>query len=127
MSRILGLLVGALFIDQLFHSHHVFALELTAKTTLERLGALLFGGIMTILFYYVCCKYFPSSFFHGVIVASGFFASFDIIVFHWIFKLHRLTYGPEVNIIEPLLVVAGFIMFSYGITRERKNIQKQHV
>ncbi|WP_096200605.1 hypothetical protein [Bacillus sp. FJAT-45350] len=122
MNRMIGFLFGILYIDLLFHSSHAYAIELTATTTLQRLGALLFAGVATIIFYYFCRKFFPLSFFHGVIVASGFFASFDIVVIHWIFQLHRLTYGPEVYILEPLLVIIGILMFLYGIKKEREVI-----
>src|SRR6266496_6714589 len=47
-----------------------------------------------------------SSFFHGFLVAVGVFLSIDIVVVHWIFRLHRVTAGPEANVIEPILVAA---------------------
>ena len=119
LNRMLGFLMGILSMDLLFHTRYVFAIELGATTTGERMGSLLFGAVMTLFFYYLCKKFFPVSFFHGVLAASGFFASFDIMVFHWIFKLHRLTYGPEVNVIEPFLVVVGIAMLVYAIYKER--------
>ncbi|WP_078429152.1 hypothetical protein [Alkalihalobacterium alkalinitrilicum] len=120
MRRILGFLIGVLYTDWLFHTRHVYALELTATTTLERIGVLAIGGGATILFFILCRKFFPISFFHEVIAASGFFASFDIVVFHWIFNLHRLTNGPEADLIEPILVLIGIILFIYGIQKEKK-------
>ncbi|WP_096186116.1 hypothetical protein [Evansella halocellulosilytica] len=119
MNKWLSFIVGILFVDLLFHSGHAYAIGLKATTLFERLSALLFTLILTILFYYLCRKFFSNSFFHGVLFSSGFFASFDIIVVHWIFQLHRLTHGPEANILEPFLVVVGITMMIYAITRER--------
>ncbi|OLO28186.1 hypothetical protein BTR23_18065 [Alkalihalophilus pseudofirmus] len=81
MRRILGFLIGVLYTDWLFHTRHVYALELTATTTLEWIGALAIGGGATILFFTLCRKFFPISFFHGVIAASGFFASLISLYF----------------------------------------------
>lgn len=125
LARLLGFLIGVLYTDWLFHTGQVLAFELEATTMGERLGALTFGGGATILFYIICAKLFSLSFFYGVIAASGFFASFDIVVFHWIFQLHRITAGPEADIIEPILVVLGVIMLLYGIKKENKNSSKQ--
>ncbi|MDQ0253432.1 hypothetical protein J2S74_000804 [Evansella vedderi] len=123
MSRFIGFLIGVLYMDWIFHSRHVYAFELAATTTAERLGALAFIGLGTILFFIFCAKFFLASFFHGVLAAAGFFASFDIVVIHWIFQLHRLTAGPEANVIEPILVVVGIILFIYAIKRERGLVQ----
>jgi hypothetical protein len=59
-----------------------------------------------------------SSFFHGFLVAVGVFLSLDIVVVHWIFRLHRVTAGPEANVIEPILVAAGVAFVIYGLRRE---------
>ncbi|MEB1805836.1 MAG: hypothetical protein LPK26_00750 [Bacillaceae bacterium] len=115
----IGIFVGFLYTDWLFHTQHVHAFEMTATTTVERLSALAFGGAGTILFFIICRKVFSLSFFHGVLAASGFFASFDIVVFHWLFRLHRLTYGPEADIIEPILVVIGIILLVYAVRKEK--------
>lgn len=119
-SRFIGFLIGILYIDWLFHSRDVYAFGFAATTTGERLVALLFAGLGTIVFFMICAKFFLASFFHGVIAASGFFASFDIVVIHWFFKLHRLTYGPEADIIEPILVIVGILLLIYSIKKERK-------
>jgi uncharacterized membrane protein len=62
-----------------------------------------------------------SSFFHGFLVAVGVFLSLDIVVVHWIFRLHRVTAGPEANIIEPILVAAGVAFVIYGLRQERRS------
>jgi len=62
-----------------------------------------------------------SSFFHGFLVAVGVFLSLDIVVVHWIFGLHRVTAGPEANVIEPILVAAGIGFVIYGLRRERRS------
>ncbi|MCL7747696.1 hypothetical protein [Halalkalibacter alkaliphilus] len=124
MSRLIGFLIGVLYTDWLFHTDNVNAFGFAATTTGERIGSLLFAGGVTVVFYIVCAKLFSSSFFHGVIAASGFFASFDIVVIHWIFELHRLTHGPEADIIEPILVVIGIILLVYGIKKEKKSIRQ---
>ncbi|MDQ0221354.1 hypothetical protein ELQ35_15700 [Peribacillus cavernae] len=64
---------------------------------------------------------FSRSFFQGFIEAAGLFLSFDIIVFHWVFQLHRITNGTEANWLGPILVVFGSIFVWYGIKRERQN------
>jgi Predicted membrane protein (DUF2243) len=61
-----------------------------------------------------------SSFFNGFLVAVGVFLSIDIVVVHWIFRLHRVTAGPEANIIEPILIAAGVAFVIYGLRRERR-------
>jgi len=62
-----------------------------------------------------------SSFFHGFLVAVGVFLSIDIVVVHWIFRLHRVTAGPEASVIEPILVAAGVAFVIYGLRRERRS------
>ncbi|WP_078593372.1 hypothetical protein [Evansella clarkii] len=123
MARWVAFLAGALYIDFLFHSGYAHGFGFEATTMAGRLGALFFVLIVTLLVYYISYKFFPPSFFHGVIFASGFFASFDIIVIHWVFQLHRLTYGPEVVVLEPLLVIAGIAMIIFSVKRE-KNLQE---
>lgn len=120
MSRWIAFILGVFYIDILFHTTHAHALGFEATTIQERLWALFFVLLVTLLVFYICMKVFPPSFFHGVIFASGFFASFDIIVIHWIFQLHRLTEGPEANVLEPILVVMGIGMIIFAILREKK-------
>jgi hypothetical protein len=50
----------------------------------------------------------------------GIFLSFDIVVFHWVFRLHRITSGPEANVIEPILVLIGIGFVAYGLTHEKR-------
>ncbi|SDO19266.1 hypothetical protein [Alkalicoccus daliensis] len=112
--------LGVFYVDFLFHSSGAKAFGFEAETLPERLWALFFVLVMTLAFYYITLRFFPPSFFHGVIFASGFFASFDVVVIHWVFQLHRLTDGPEANIIEPVLVVIGIIMMFYALKKENK-------
>lgn len=51
----------------------------------------------------------------------GVFLSIDIVVVHRIFRLHRVTAGPEANAIEPILVAAGVAFVIYGLRRERRS------
>lgn len=48
------------------------------------------------------------------------FLSVDMALFHWIFRLHRLTSGPEADILEPILVLVGIGFVVYGLARERQ-------
>jgi hypothetical protein len=66
-------------------------------------------------------RFGSSSFFHGFLVAVGVFLSLDIVVVHWIFRLHRVTAGPEANVIEPILVAFGVGFVIYGLRRERRS------
>ncbi len=125
LARFISYFFGVIYVDLLFHQYQAQAFGFPAQTTGERLGVLAFAGAVTLLFYFISWRFFPPSFFHGVLIASGFFATFDIIVIHWIFHLHRLTYGPEAFIIELLLVITGFGMLAYGLIRERKTILEE--
>jgi uncharacterized membrane protein len=56
---------------------------------------------------------------NGFLVAIGTFLSFDMILFHWVFQLHRLTSGPEANVLEPFFVLLGVVFIVIGLRRER--------
>ena len=80
--RIIGAIVGFFVVDFFFHVIDALAFGLKAETGVERIGAVGVGilvlGILIAFFY----RFFPRSFFHGFIVATGLFLSFDIVVFH---------------------------------------------
>ena len=69
-------------------------------------------------------RFYSRSFFHGFMVSAGVFLSFDIVVLHWVFKLHRITNGPEADIIEPLFVLIGVGMIAYGLINEKRQSSK---
>jgi uncharacterized membrane protein len=111
--------VAAFFVtDFFFHIIEAFAAGLKADTPLERIGAVLCGITVLLILMAVFHKFFSRSFFNGFTVAVGLFLSFDIVVFHWIFQLHRITNGPEANWLEPVLVVIGIIFVTYGVKKE---------
>ncbi|WP_066048706.1 DUF2243 domain-containing protein [Robertmurraya korlensis] len=117
--RILGAIAGFFTVDFLFHIIDALAFGMKANTAPERIGAVGFGILILLILMTLFYRFFSKSFFHGFIVATGLFLSFDIVVFHWIFQLHRITSGPEANWLEPLFVVGGTCLLLYGIRRER--------
>jgi uncharacterized membrane protein len=119
--RLLGLVLGFLFTDQWVHLMKTYAFGMAATTTGERLGAILIGIVLLLIILIFIRAVFSSSFLNGFIVATGLFLSFDIVVFHWIFQLHRITNGQEANILEPVFVVCGIAILWYGWKKERKN------
>jgi uncharacterized membrane protein len=116
--RILGVIFGFIISDFIFHLVKSSAAGLKAETEGERIGAVLFGMLILLILMFIAHLIFSKSFIQGFIVATGLFLSFDIVVFHWIFQLHRITNGPEANWLEPILVVSGIIFIWYGIRRE---------
>lgn len=104
----------------LFHSLKVSAMGVQLDSMSERLGAIGFGLVMLALFMILFKKLFSESFFNGFLVATGLFLSFDIVVFHWLFGLHRITSGPEANWLEPLFVLCGTLVIFFGVIKERK-------
>ncbi|MCA1035304.1 MULTISPECIES: hypothetical protein [Bacillaceae] len=122
--RLLGIIIGIIAADNLFHLIDAFAYGLKAETSMERIGAVFFGvcvlGILMLIFH----RLFTAAFFNGFTAATGLFLSFDIAVFHWIFQLHRITNGPEANWLEPLFVIGGSFLVWYGIKRERMGVRE---
>ncbi|SFA70088.1 MULTISPECIES: DUF2243 domain-containing protein [unclassified Bacillus (in: firmicutes)] len=118
--RTLGFTTGYFMTGFLFHGLKVSAMGVQLDSMSERLGAIGFGLIMLALFMILFKKLFSESFFNGFLVATGLFLSFDIVVFHWIFGLHRITSGPEANWLEPLFVVSGSLVIFLGVIKERK-------
>jgi hypothetical protein len=117
--RLFGAILGFFAVDFLFHLIDALAVGMKAETGVERIGAVGVGVIVLLLLIVLFYRFFSKSFFHGFIVATGLFLSFDIVVFHWIFQLHRITSGPEANWLEPIFVVTGTILVIYGIKKEK--------
>lgn len=91
---------------------------LKAETMGGRIGAVGVGVAILLVLMAVVRKVFAPAFFNGFVVACGLFLSFDIVVFHWVFALHRLTNGPEADWLEPVFVVFGCLLLTYGVRRE---------
>jgi hypothetical protein len=105
----------------------MLALATVAPTTMGgRIAVVLLGVAILILTLLGARRLYPPSFFRGFVVAVGIFLSFDIVVFHWLFKLHRITAGPEANVIEPILVAAGVGFVAYGLRHEPRSSAAPH-
>jgi hypothetical protein len=102
----------------------VHAMGLEAETSTQRIGAILLGALVFIMFMLHCHRRFTKSFFNGFIVSTGLFFSFDIVVFHWVFNLHRITSGSEADILEPILVLIGIIFLVLGLRNESHDVRK---
>ncbi|MFD0049674.1 DUF2243 domain-containing protein [Actinomycetes bacterium NPDC127524] len=103
-----------------FHSIHAHAMGIKLESMGGRLGAVGTGIVILIILAIFIERVFSRSFFHGFLVSTGLFLSFDIVVFHWLFGLHRITNGPEANWLEPIFVVCGTITMFFGIRKEWK-------
>ncbi len=91
------------------------------ETMAGRIAVVLLAvAILILTSYWRSASARPRSF-TGFLVAVGIFLSIDIVVVHWIFRLHRVTAGPEANVIEPILVAAGLGFVIYGLRRERRS------
>jgi hypothetical protein len=99
-------------------STNAFAWELKPETMGERIGAVGLGVIILLFILLFIYKRYHSSFFHGFIAAIGLFLTVDNILFHWVFQLHRVTSGPEANVLEPLFVIAGVGLVYYTWKKE---------
>jgi len=82
------------------------------------LGSVAIAVILFVFLAYLAFRFFSRSFFHGFIVAGGLILSFDIVLLHWIFQLHRITSGPEADVLEPLFVLCGIALAIIGVKRE---------
>nr|WP_255570483.1 DUF2243 domain-containing protein [Cohnella sp. CFH 77786] len=102
-----------------------FAAGIKADTPAERIGAVFFGITVLMILMAVFRKFFSRSFYNGFTVSTGLFLSFDIVVFHWMFQLHRITNGPEANWLEPLFVITGIVFVIYGVKQERSPINNR--
>jgi uncharacterized membrane protein len=101
-----------------------FGSGLADAPMIGRIAEVALGAIVLIGSLAASRRFYSRSFFHGFMVSSGIFLSFDIVVFHWLFKLHRVTPGPEANIIEPLFVLAGIGFIAYGLINEKRRSGK---
>jgi len=118
-----GMAVGGLATQQLFHLSEAVAFTLKATTMLERLGSVLVAVVLFVVLAYLAFHFFSRSFFHGFIVAAGLILSLDIVLLHWLFQLHRITNGPEADVLEPLFVVCGIALTIIGVKRESAAMQ----
>jgi uncharacterized membrane protein len=119
VKRLLGFITGYMVTSLYFHSMKAYAMGVQLETAIERIGAVATGLVILGLLMVLFKKIFSASFFHGFLVATGLFLSFDIVVFHWFFQLHRITSGPEANWLEPLFVVFGTGLLIYGVKKEK--------
>jgi hypothetical protein len=103
-------------------STSAFAWELKAETIGERIGAVFYGVTILIIILLIIYKRYNSSFFNGFLAAIGLFLTVDNILFHWVFQLHRVTNGPEANVLEPLFVAAGIGLVYYTWRKEQQLI-----
>jgi hypothetical protein len=100
----------------------MFLLATVAPATMSgRIAVVLLGVAILILTLVGARRLYPPSFFRGFVVAVGIFLSFDIVVFHWLFRLHRITAGPEADVIEPILVAAGVGFVVVGLRGESRS------
>ncbi|MGG3466914.1 DUF2243 domain-containing protein [Neobacillus pocheonensis] len=117
--KLLGAIIAFFLTDFLFHLIDALAFGMKADTAGERIGAVFFGICVLLILMAIFHRFFSKAFFNGFTVATGLFLSFDIVVFHWIFQLHRITNGPEANWLEPLFVLAGIVLVCFGISKEK--------
>jgi hypothetical protein len=97
-------------------------LATVAPTTMGgRIAVVLLGVAILLLTLMGARRWYPPSFFRGFAVAVGIFLSFDIVVFHWLFRLHRITAGPEADVIEPILVAVGVGLVAVGLRGESRS------
>lgn len=106
--------------SQMTHMRAAFAFALKATTQEERIAAVLLGVIILMAAMFAFRRLFGDEFYNGFMVSSGLFLSFDIVVFHWIFQLHRITSGPEANILEPIFVLFGLALLMFGVRGARR-------
>jgi hypothetical protein len=92
---------------------------LGVTTMAGRIAVLALGAAVFIACLEIARRYYSRAFFHGALVCTGVFLSFDVVVFHWVFRLHRVTDGPEADVIEPLAVLIGIVFVTYGLKREK--------
>jgi uncharacterized membrane protein len=119
-SRKVGAAAGGIMTYEMNHVSEALAFGLKATTLAERLGSVLLGVAVLFATMFAARHVFGKPFFHGFVVSAGVFLSFDIVLFHWLFQLHRITSGPEADILEPLFVLLGVAMITFGITQERR-------
>lgn len=120
LQRAAGVFLGYAFAELSLHAARASAYGLQAETLAGKLGALAFGVAALAGCILWMKRRFPPSFYRGFIVSTGLFFSFDIVAFHWVFGLHRITDGPEANVLEPILVAIGVLLLVRGLRAEVK-------
>jgi xanthine/uracil permease len=120
LQRVAGVFLGYAFAELSLHAARASAYGLQAETLAGKLGALAFGVAALAGCILWMKRRFPPSFYHGFIVSTGLFFSFDIVAFHWVFGLHRITDGPEADVLEPILVAIGVLLLVRGLRAEVK-------
>ncbi|HZG75961.1 MAG TPA: hypothetical protein VEZ72_08895 [Paenibacillus sp.] len=118
LQRVAGVFLGYGFAELALHAARASAYGLQAETLAGKLGALAFGVAALVGCIAWMKRRFPPSFYHGFLVSTGLFFSFDIVAFHWVFGLHRITDGPEANVLEPILVAVGVVLLVRGLRAE---------
>ena len=99
----------------------IIALESLEPDTGEgRVAVVLLGAAIVVLALALAKRAYPPSFFRGFLVAVGVIFSFDIVVFHWVFGLHRITAGTEADVIEPIVVATGVAFVALGLRNEAR-------
>ena len=99
----------------------IIALESLEPSTGEgRVAVVLLGAATLVLTLALARRSSSSSFFRGFLVAVGVIFSFDIVVFHWVFGLHRITAGTEADVIEPIVVATGVAFVALGLRNEAR-------
>ena len=83
-------------------------------TMAGRLGVIGFA-VASLIFFLVLARRRGDAFYRGFVVAVGTFLSYDTLVLHWVFRLHRLTTGPEADILEPMFILLGVVFIVYGL------------
>ncbi|WP_328587728.1 DUF2243 domain-containing protein [Alteribacter lacisalsi] len=127
ISRVASFLTGIFVMDFWFHQGQVHAFGFTADTFWERIGALALAGVVTLAVFWASWVFFTRSFFNGVIFAAGFFASVDMVIVHWLFGLHRITYGAEAIYIEVFLLILGIVMVVFALRNEQGGTHNEAV
>lgn len=100
----------------------ILALESLEPDTGEaRVAVVVLAAAIVLLSLALAKRYYPSAFFRGFLVAVGVIFSFDIVVIHWVFGLHRITAGSEADVIEPIVVATGVAFVILGLRGESQS------
>jgi hypothetical protein len=89
MKRMLGFIIGALFTYQEQYIFKAYAVGYTNADPIDRIDAVMCGLVLLVIIMEIIRRVFSQGFFNGFIMATGLFLSFDIVVFHWVFKLEN--------------------------------------
>lgn len=124
--KIFSMVAAFLMAQAIFHGTKALAFGVQPTSMVGRISAVMFGVVILGVLVLLTKKWASNSFLNGFLAATGLFLSFDIVVFHWFFHLHRITSGPEANVLEPIFVVAGTYLVSYAVKLERKHVQNRN-